>query len=328
MVLRGKKILVTGATGFIGSRLAERLVLEHEATVTGVGRKLDRVPWLNDVGVKLRLAELTDANALRDVVLGQELIFNLAAATGPDARDPDLCQRVNVTMVENLIHEAVEAGVGRTIHVSTMAVYGPPDRLTMSEEHDLETERGGPYGRSKAKGEIIAAKLGAQLGHDVVVIRPGQVFGPRGRSWTLNMIALVKKRIPVLLGGGEGHAHPVFVDNLIDGLILAATHPDAQGEAFNLVDQPLPWKEFFGYYGRMSGRKPWGVPMWMAKTVLNYYVRFSGRTEPPDDLLKFYTNRSIYPISKARTMLAYEPKIDLNEGMKRTEVWLREAGLL
>jgi nucleoside-diphosphate-sugar epimerase len=154
------------------------------------------------------------------------------------------------------------------------------------------------------------------------------VFGPRGRTWTINLFKLVKRGLPVILGDGNGHAQPIYVDNLVDGLILAATRPEAAGEAFNFVDQALPWREFLGYYGAMCGRQPRRLPLGLARIILSLVKPFIGRAEPTEALLSYYTNRSVYPSAKAGQLLGYRPRIDISQGMTLTEAWLRDEGYL
>lgn len=326
MSLKGKRILVTGVTGFIGYRLAERLVTEQQAQVTGLGRDPEILAGLTAMGVRTRQLDLRDLDGLHEAVQEQDVIFHLAAAKGTSPEE--VAEQINVATVEILVREAAEAGVKRLVHVSSMAAYGPPDREVMAEDHPLDVEQEARYGRTKARGEQQALYFGRQLGLEVVVIRPGMVYGARGASWTLNLFKLVKRGVPVLFGGGLGHAHPIYVDNLIDGLFLAADHPQAPGEAFNMVDQAIPWRDFLAYYGAMGGRKPRGLPLWFARIAISLVRPFIGRTESADSLLTFYTNRSTYPTTKAQALLGYQARIDLVEGMRLTEAWLREAGYL
>jgi len=198
----------------------------------------------------------------------------------------------------------------------------------MAEEHPLDTEQSSLYGQTKALGEIHACRTAAALGLPITVIRPGMVYGPKGRSWTINLFRLVKRGVPVLFGGGSGHAHPVFVDNLIDGMILVATRPEAAGQAFNFMDLAMPWREFLGHYGQMCGRKPRSLPLWLARPILSVVGPIIGRAESPDALLRFYTNTSVYPYTKAKRLLGYRPRITIDEGMQQTEAWFKEAGYL
>jgi nucleoside-diphosphate-sugar epimerase len=326
MTLHGKRILITGATGFIGRHLAQRLAQEEGALVTAVSRRPEKAAPLQEVGIAYQQGDLADFDSIDRFVSGQEIIFNLAVAPGtaPEA----LAQRVNIEAVERLVRQSAAAGVQRVVHFSSMAAYGPPSQPLMTEDLPLDTKQSARYGRTKALGDIGALQVAQEVGLDVAVIRPGMVFGPRGRSWTMNLFKLIKRGLPVIFGDGEGHAHPIYIDNLVDGLILAASRPEAAGQAFNFVDQALPWRQFLGYYGAMCGKKPRRLPLAMARIVLTLVKPFIGRTESTDALLAFYTNQATYPTTRAEQLLGYRPRVTLDEGMAQTETWLREAGYL
>jgi nucleoside-diphosphate-sugar epimerase len=318
--------LVTGATGFIGRRLALRLAQEEGAQVSGVSRRPERAGPLEDAGVTYMQADLADFGAIDRILAGQQIVFNLAVAPGTSSEEES--QRLNVAAVEYLVRQSAALGVQRLVHFSSVAAYGPPREQMITEDVALDTQQEARYGRTKALGEIRARQAGREIGQDVTIIRPGMVFGPRGRTWTINFFKLVKRGLPVILGDGNGHAQPIYVDNLVDGLILAATRPEAAGEAFNFVDQALPWREFLGYYGAMCGRQPRRLPLGLARIILSLVKPFIGRAEPTEALLSYYTNRSVYPSAKARQLLGYRPRIDISQGMTLTEAWLRDEGYL
>jgi nucleoside-diphosphate-sugar epimerase len=305
MSLENKKILVTGATGFIGGRLAERLALEQKAVVTGTGRDLSKVPAVEEAGVDLRKIEITDRTALHKVVQGQDIIFHLVAAEGTSSGE--IAAQVNVAATVELLRQANEASVSRFVHVSSIAVYGPPNGSMMDESGALDLGQKSLYGLTKAKGELRLRELAIEMGIELVIIRPGMVFGPRGKNWTVNLFRLVKNRIPVILGDGSGYAHLIYLDNLVDGLILAATQPKAAGEVFNFVDESLSWYELFDYYGQMCHRRLRRIPLGLAKAILFLAEPLIGRSESPDELLAFYINKVSYPNTKAVQQLDYSP---------------------
>jgi nucleoside-diphosphate-sugar epimerase len=154
------------------------------------------------------------------------------------------------------------------------------------------------------------------------------VYGPRSYGWTVRMLNLVEKGVPVIFGPGTGYAYPVYIDNLIDGMILAATRPEAAGEAFNMVDAPVTWREWFGYYGAMSGRKPRALPLWLARIAFAAIKWLPLGFATDRSLITYYLARTVYPTTKAERLLDYRPRIAIEEGMRHTEAWLQQVGYL
>ena len=324
--LRGKKVVVTGATGFIGGRLAQRLASEEGAIVTGTGRDLSKVPFVKAAGVELKAVDLLDEGPVRALLTGQEILFHVAGWVGKGSYEE--AYRVNVIVTENVLRQAAAVGIKRIVHLSTVGAYGPPRRDMMDETHLIDTEQEDVYGRSKAVGEVAVQKLATELGLAVAIIRPAMVYGPRAYSWTLGLYKMVKRGVPVLFGKGDGHSHPVYIDNLIDGILLTAVHPNAVGEAFNFCDAPVNWHTWWGYYGRMAGRRPRHIPMWIAQVFAVLSDTFKLKLPLSRVRLKYYARKLIFPIEKARRLMDYEPRISLEEGMRRSEAWLREEGYL
>ncbi len=324
--LSGKKVLVTGATGFIGGRLAQRLAVEEGAIVTGTGRSLDKVPFLQEAGVHLVAADLLDEAAMKEVLAGQEIVCH-AAAWLSKRSEAAQARAFNVQATGQLVRLAAAQGVKRIVHISSIAVFGPPTQPITTEETPLNprTDR---YAQTKAEGEQQALQLAAELGLELTVIRPGMVYGPRAIGWSVRMLQLVQKRVPVLYGGGQGHAYPIYIDNLIDGIILAATHAAATGEAFNFSDPPVTFKEWFGYYGQMCGRKPVAMPVFLGR-LLAFLNDTLGLGMPlTRERINYFLAQSNFPTTKAEKLLGYHPRVPIAEGMRRTEAWLREAGHL
>jgi len=327
--LADKKVLVTGATGFIGGRLAARLDREEAAVVTGTGRKLDDVPALAGTGVKLARADLQDADALRAALKGQQVVFHVAAWLGADRPNPDSAHAVNVEAVDRVLRLAAEAGVERLVHVSSVAVYGPPPDGPVAEDAPLDlSDRNDEYGRTKAQGEQIALRLGRELGLPVAVVRPGMVYGPGSSAWTVAMFKLVSRGVPVIFGPGDGRAGLVHVDNLVDLLLRAATRDEAVGHAFNAVDVCIPWRDFFAFYGAMAGRKPRGVPMWVARLIVSANDLLPLGLPLNRQRLDYIQARPRYLSDKAERELGWRHRVDLRQGMSQSEDWLRETGRL
>jgi len=328
--LENGRVLVTGATGFIGGQLAERLATESAATVTGTGRRLEKASALEEAGVQLQRADLLDFRRMDELLQGQDVVFHVAAWLSRRHGNDEMAWPLNVFATLELVRAAAAVGVSRFVHVSSMAAYGPPDRSVMDESRPVDPAQTAAYGATKAEGEQRALELAGELGLALSVVRPGMVYGPGSYGWSVRMLRLVKRGFPVIFGEGDGHAHPVYVDNLVDGMMLAATRPEATGEAFNFVDEPVSWRRWFGAYGAMAGREPTALPFWLARLgfVVAARLPLGLSIRVSDRLLGYYTSKTVYPTTKAERLLDYQARVGFEEGMRRTEAWLREEGYL
>jgi len=325
MELAGKRVLVTGATGFVGGTLAQRLA-GLGAEVTGTGRRLDRAAWLEALGVRLASLDITDPSTWGTLLENQQVIFAVAAWTGRD--DEDAARKANVEAPAALVRAAAEAGVARVVHVSTAGVYGLPAVDRVTEDTPIDIAQSATYERSKALGEQRVRAAAEEAGVELVVVRPGMVYGPRSRAWTVGMLKLVQGGTPVLLGDSSGNAFPVYIDNLVDALLLAATVPAAAGEVFQLVDEPVPWEQWFGYFGAMCGRKPRRLPGLVAKPLALLAEKLPLGLPLSRSRLAFLSRKLVFPTDKAGRVLRWTPEVDPDEGMRRSEAWLREQGRL
>jgi nucleoside-diphosphate-sugar epimerase len=322
----GERVLVTGGTGFIGSRLVKRLVEEGYAV-----RVLCRhgQVGMSSPSVSFWCGDVTIPDTLSPAMKGCSLVFHCAASGGSlsDAR------KVNVEGTRNVMIGAAEAGVRRVIHMSSIGVYGrslPPE---VSEE---QPHRPGndPYAVTKSEGERVAFDLGKEHGIEVVVLRPTLVYGPGSPTWTMWFFRRVKYGRVVLPDWGRGRANLVYVDDLIDALLLAATVPGASGQAFNVNGGEVPtWEQYLGCFARMLGKplpptmSRWRARLEVQKNIWSFrFTRRPSRLTPSDYSLMVMP--SIFSNRKAEQVLGYHPRVGLAEGMQYTENWLREAGYL
>lgn len=322
-------MLVTGATGFIGSRLARRLE-EAGAVVRGTGRKpREEVPTLAGTDIELVKADLRDKEAMAAAIEGVDVVFAVAAWLGADRPIPEPAHEINVEAAEQLVRLAADAGVSRVVHVSTIAAYGPPPDGPVPEEFALDTSQGNDeYGRTKAEGELRVRAVAAELDLPVAVVRPGMVYGPGSWTWTASIAKLVRKGVPTIFGDGSGCGSPIYVDDLCDLLALAATHDGAVGEAFNAVDRPVPWTEFFGAYGDMMGKKPKRIPMWLATGVAAANELLPLGLPLNRTRLRHYRAKPDYVRTRAQERLGWEPTVSFAQGMEHSAQWLRSVGRL
>jgi nucleoside-diphosphate-sugar epimerase len=329
---QGDRVLITGATGFIGSRLAERLASEQSVHVRALVRTPARAAALRELGVEVVPGDITDPRSLRSACEGCQVVFHAAAHVSERGTKEEVFS-VNVDGTGHLLRAAIAAGVRRVIHLSSCAVYGSLQRFDIDETTSTRIS-GNIYSDSKVLAEERLFDVARQHDLAVVAARASQVYGLGSPQFTLRPLETMRKGRLFLIDGGRHMCKPIYIDNLVDGLILCAQHPMAPGEAFNLTDgEPVPWRDFLGAYGTMLGRSslpsiPYAVAIALASlfevraTLLGKGASLNRRVVRSLSSDNSFSNR------KARRMLGWEPKVDLQEGMRRTEAWLRREGYL
>jgi nucleoside-diphosphate-sugar epimerase len=247
--LSGVPVLVAGASGFIGGRLAERLVVQCGARVRLLARRPMSIASLARFPVEIASGDLLDADRVRAAAQGCRVIFNCTKGKGGDAAAR---MAVDLDGVKNLIEAAAGAGA-RVVHVSTMAVYDRP-AVGSFDERTGPVPAGDSYSDNKRAGEQLALMLGAQLGVPVVVVQPSVVYGPHAGVHGTEILQELKTHRLILVNGGSGICNAVYVDDVATALLLAATADPAAGERFLISGGEYPtWREFFAAFERMLG---------------------------------------------------------------------------
>ena len=326
MNLAGARAAVTGGGGFIGSRLCERLAREG-CEVAALDVDPSAAERARRAGAEFRPCDVTDPAATRAALAGRDLVVHTAAMVSDWGPLEDYV-RVNVGGTRNVLDAAEEEGVTRVVHLSSVTVWGYDLRADVDDDAEPRS-CGWAYADTKAASDVLARRRGA------VVIRPGDVYGPGSVPWTLRPVASIAARRLALPRGEGGTVTPVYVDDLVDAIVRAATAGDgAEGRGFCVWSgHRVSAREFFGHYARMLGRD--GVPSLPAPLVgaavaaQESVARLTGR--PPDasrHAIAYLRRRAAYSNARAREELGWEPRIDLDEGMRRTEEWLRAEGAL
>lgn len=326
--LHGVPVLVTGAGGFIGSRLVEQLI-DAGAQVKVLLRSGIQFERFEHLGCRPLRGDITLPETLPPAVEGCQLVFHCAFGGG----DLEESRRVNVEGTLNLLRAAKASGTRRVVHVSSVAVHGTRLPAVVHESQPYVTD-GSPYEVSKAEGERAALGFGGENGLEVVVIRPTLVYGPGSQTWTLKLVQRVKYDRVILVAGGTGITNVVYVDDVTWAMMLAAVAPGVAGEAFFISGAGIvTWHEFLGRYAQMCGKPlPPSLPLWLAKLEFQRglwgyrLIRRPMRITPFD--LQAHVQRAVFSIEKAQRVLGYKPQVSLNEGMRRTEEWLHRAGYL
>lgn len=322
-----ERVLITGATGFIGRHLTERL-LGLGVPVRIFARDPTRSAPLASQGAEVAIGDVSDSASVDGIADGCRTVFHCAAWMGK----PYAVQAAwagNVLGTQAVAAEAMRAGVERFVHLSSITVYGPV-------RSGVVTEASPPwkgvelYGDTKIAAEETL-RAAARAGLPVVITRPGLVFGPRCRGWALRVIRWLNAGFPVVASGGVGLARPIFIDNLVDALLLCAERP-VQGEAFTLIDADVPWREYLGHYARLAGKPVRSVPyaaLWLIALGSELRSRFTrALPQTPRAALGYAVSTARYSTHHARDRLGWAPRYSLAEATARTDHWLRENGYL
>lgn len=328
MDLARSTVLVTGASGFVGGHLAARLVAEQGAHVRALVRPTSRIEHLQGLGIHFCTGSITEPESLRSAFDGVDVVFHCAAIAREWGKVEEM-HRTNALGTENVLRAAVDAGVSRVVHTSSIAVYGlePPDGT--DESFPFNRTSGNPYADSKIAAEDLAQAYHRERGLHVAILRPADIYGPRSTTATLGPVVAIKLGWMELIEGGEGLTNHLYVGNLVDAYILVAENDHSAGQAYIISDGVgTPWHDFFGYYARMLGKGP--LPSCTKERALQKAAEAEARAEttgrPPGltrAAVTLLTQRAVFVIDKARRELGYTPRVSLEEGMRLTEEWLR-----
>ncbi len=324
------KVFITGATGFIGGRLTEKLVSENHS-VTLLVRNISSAAFPQDQQITLVNGDLSDKPALMEGMKGCDWVFHLAAYAKPSYKDPSVVTRINVEGTVNVFRAALESNVRKVIFTSTGG--------TMSYSHDGKPvdELSNPdpilhtlYEKTKAEAEKIALDFSRE-GLDVVTVNPTRVYGPgkltESNSLTKIIRAYIEGRWRIIPGDGRSIGNYVYIDDIVEGHILAARY-GRKGERYILGGENHSFKELFEIIGEAAGNKRTMVnlPAGLMKAVAGIVMSYSKITGSPPAItrewLDKYLNDWIMSSDKAVKELGYGIT-PLAEGISRTIEWLK-----
>lgn len=325
------RVALTGATGYTGGHLLRALLVRGEA-VSILCRKGSERPDLVSSGATIVEGDLSDTVALQRLVAGADAVVHVAAVYRTAGHPDRYYREVNVRGTERLLEAAAAAGVGRFVHTSTVGVHGhvahPP------ADEDSPHAPGDVYQATKSEADTLALEFHRRRGLPVAVVRPGAIYGP-GERRLLKLFRSIARGRYAIVGTGRTFYHPVFIDDLVAGFLLALDHPAAPGEAFILAGpRYLSQRELAELVARHTGGRvlPFRVPAWpllLAGAACEAVCVPLG-IEPPlhRRRVEFWVKSRAFSIEKARRVLGYVPRVDPDEGIARTAAAYREAGWL
>ena len=305
-------VLLTGANGFLGSRLAVTLNSTPYVRLTAAVRRSVQLSAMNVVEV-----QSLDANTdWSDAVTEQQVVIHTAARAHimkDEAADPLVeYRRVNVDGTLNLARQAVDAGVTRFIFISSIKVNG--EQTTCGDVYKAE-DLPAPedaYGISKYEAEQGLLQIAADTGLEVVIIRPPLVYGPGVKGNFYSMMRVVKKGFPLPLGAINNKRSLVALDNLVDLIITCIDHPAAANQVFLAGDgEDLSTTELLRGVAKAAGVSSRLLPM--PASLLMFMASFFGKKEMAQRLLGSLQ----VDISKARDLLGWTPPLSVEEGLSR-----------
>lgn len=349
------RVLVTGASGFVGSRVVECMMLTGMAKPLAAIRSWSRAARVARFGTDVVLCDIESPEQVDRAVSQVDAIVHLAKT---DDRESI------VGGTRNLLESAVKHKVKRFVYLSTAEVYGPNVSGYINENHKIEPT-GRLYGDAKIEAEQVCRAFHAQ-GVYPTILRPSLIYGPFSTSWTTD----IAKRLESNYWGtfeelGEGRANLIYVDDLVQAICKSLTCEAALGEAFHINGPDVPtWNEYFERFNRALGRQPlpklsasrsklrtklMDTCSYMADKVVNRFEdklmeiylrggwptivmkrvkRVLQSTPSGAELNDLFSRNAFYSDAKARELIGYKPFFDLDDGLKLSVQWLQLNELL
>jgi dihydroflavonol-4-reductase len=323
------RLLVTGATGFIGARLAlqaQRLGMNVLAT----GRvelpvEIDRLKELQAAGVHVEAGLLQDAELVRRLVQGRTTVIHLAAAQHESEMPETYYRSINVEVVKILLEECRNAGISRLVYGSTMGVYGAASEQLLDEDSGVRPDN--VYTRTKLEAESLVRSYAQHF--QTCIIRIAETYGP-GDQRLLKLFRAIDRGQFFMIGAGNNRRQCIHVEDLVRGLLLAAQHPAAANQTFVMAGgEIMTTNEMVDRIASALGRRPPRVqlPMWpflVAASVMETTLP-PLRIQPPlhSRRLDFFRKSFVFSTVKAQQALGFQPEIDFRVGAADTARWYR-----
>ncbi len=325
------RALVTGANGFIGSHLVERLV-EGGTKVRCLARRTSDLRWLRDLPVEIVYGDCVDKSSLKSAVAGMDCVYHLAGATKAKRENDFLA--INAGGTENLIRACLDhnPGIGKFVYLSSQAASGPGVKGELKAESDLDSPVS-LYGESKRIGEETVLGHGSRI--PVVILRPTAVYGPRDRDF-LFLLRLIAKKITFSPRGVAQWISICFVSDLVDALVNSGKTDAGNGEIFFISDgQRYRMEEVCDAFSAAMKTRAFRVPVprCLFRGIGAISETISRFTDQPCLLTRGKVKEMVQEnwtcdITKAKNMLEYSPTIDLIHGTEITVDWYRKNNWL
>jgi len=319
-----RKVFITGALGFLGKALLLRY-RELGAEICGLDVRAD-----SSLGVVA--GDVSKPEEWQETVSGCDLVIHTAAIVTNNVSREE-AYRVNVLGTRRVLDAAKRSGVKRFVHISSLAAM----RFILDDQADEAAPvmpTGNPYVDTKIASEqtVLAAHAAGEI--PCTIIRPADIYGPGSRPWTVIPVQMIQKGLFLLPAHGKGVFRAIYIDDLVNGVMLAAEKDEGIGQIFILGgEKSVTCETFFGHYYKMLGK---GTPRTMntstavaiAETGRMIFTLLGKQTELGRGAMEMLSKKNTVSNAKAYQLLGWQPCVDLDEGMQLTEAWLREQKIL
>lgn len=322
-----RKVLVTGANGFTGSYLCKNLLRRGDHVRALVRRKSD-LSLLKGVDVEYFYADISNGQPLDDAMKGVDVVFHIAALYRTEGVPKRLFYEVNVDGTERLLIAAKAAGVSRFVHCSTVGVQGEIKNPPATELAPFNP--GDHYQLSKMEGELLARRFFRERQLPGTIVRPVGIYGP-GDTRFFKLFNFIQNGKFRMIGEGKVLYHMTYVEDLAEGIALAGEKDEALDEVFTIGgDEYVTLADLVDRISKILSKPVsqksipvW--PVWVAGLICEMICR-PLRINPPlhRRRLDFFIKDRAFDISKAKKLLGYQPKVRLEDGLRRTAEWYSE----
>jgi nucleoside-diphosphate-sugar epimerase len=324
------KILVTGATGFIGIHLCNELA-RRGYIVNALYRSDEKARYLKNKNIRLFRGDVTDNLSLRNAVNGCDFVFHLAAYAQVWSKNPDMFHEINYAGTLNVLNEAEQAGVKKIVVTSTAGVFGPSDGNVVAENTKRQIPFFTLYEKTKADAEELILDR-AVKGMNVVIVNPTRVYGP-GLLNTSNSVTRIIKfyiegKFRFLPGNGKSIGNYVFINDVISGHILALEKGVA-GERYILGGENISYKDLFNIISEISHKRyklfrfPLSLMLFVSSVMMVMARIFGLKPLITPGWVRKYNYNWVLSSDKARIQLGYKIT-PLKDGINETLNFIRE----
>ena len=333
----GPRVFVTGASGFVGSHLVERLIRQG-AAVRALVRPTSQIGHLRGLDIDWLDGDLGDSEKLKRGMDGCDVVYHCAAATNGSWSD---YLEATIRGTDRLLAAAAAVAVKRFVYLSSLSVYGVSqfkDHEWVTEDAPYEPypEQRGDYTRSKIEAEKLVLEYGRERGLPITILRPGTIYGPRGKVFFPQVGYALKNKIFLIIGPGNHLLPLAYVENVVDAICLAGICEEAVGQIYNIVDDSkITQQQYLNELIQRTGLKaltlhvPFGsIYMMAALLEAQAALTKTNRSLPLSRYRLICATKDLcYDTSRAKKQLGWKPNVSFEEGLRRTFEWyINERG--